>query len=227
MEALAITHTQSPPPLDLREIYHAHFRHVWHTLRRLGIPTRDLEDAAHDVFLVVHRRWDDYDPSRPIKPWLSGIAWRVAADNRKRAVNRRERLLGDEHLHARASEGPQPDALTAARQAKDLVSQGLKALDMDKRVVFIMSEIDGHSGPEISEALGVPLNTVYSRIRLARERFAAAIRRAMNCLPPADKNTGESNPPGSASRKSRATLPLKSASGANPKGSARAQEGVS
>ncbi|MBU0552820.1 RNA polymerase sigma factor [Myxococcota bacterium] len=177
MEALLITVNPQAPELDLHEIYRAHFRHVWHTLRRLGVPARDLEDAAHDVFLIVHRRWADYDPSRPIKPWLTGIAWRVAADARKRAGFRREQLLGDDLISARACDGPLPDALTASRQARELVDRGLKALDMDKRVVFIMSEMDGHTGPEIAEALGVPLNTIYSRIRLARERFAAAVRR--------------------------------------------------
>ena len=73
------------PRPETHEVYTTHFRHVWHSLRRIGVPWADLEDAAHDVFVVVHRRLTDFDPERPIKPWLSGIAYRVASDRRRKA----------------------------------------------------------------------------------------------------------------------------------------------
>ncbi|MCB9524674.1 MAG: RNA polymerase sigma factor [Myxococcales bacterium] len=163
-------------PPDLHQIYAAHVGHVWRTLRRLGVAARDLEDATHEVFVVVHRRLPDFDPERPIKPWLTGIAWRVAADERRRARHHRERLGDDVGLGEPAAQ-PDPEQLLAARQARDLVAQALDTLDLDRRVVFVMADIDQASGPEIAAALGLPLNTVYSRLRVARERFAAAVRR--------------------------------------------------
>ena len=163
-------------PPDFRQIYDAHLGHVWRTLRRLGVASRDLEDAAHQVFVVVHRRLADYDPNRPIKPWLTGIAWRVAADERRRARHHRERL-SDDVGRSRPAQAPSPEDAVAARQARDLVAQALDTLDLDRRVVFVMAEIDQASGPDIAAALGVPLNTVYSRLRVARQRFAAAVRR--------------------------------------------------
>ncbi|MEZ4472641.1 MAG: sigma-70 family RNA polymerase sigma factor [bacterium] len=155
-------------------IYDTGFAHVWRTLRRLGVEERDLEDAAHEVFVVVHRRLGDYDPGRPLRPWLSGIAWRVAADERRRARHHRERLGVEDTAPCPA---PGPEQALAAGQARALVHRALQALDLDRRVVFVMAELDGATAPEIADALGVPVNTVYSRLRVARQRFADAVRR--------------------------------------------------
>jgi len=64
--------------------------YVWKTLRRLGVPPQDLEDLVHDLFVVVHRHLGDYDPTRPVRPWLFGIAVRIVADFRRSARNVRE-----------------------------------------------------------------------------------------------------------------------------------------
>jgi len=171
--------TQAEPALhpDLRQTYEAHFTHVWHTLRRLGVRDSDLEDAAHDVFVVVHRRLPDFDVARPIRPWLTGITYRVASDERRRARHRRERSGMPDGVPESADSGPSPEEVVAARQARAAVLAALDTLDMERRVVFVMHELDGVSGPEIAEALAVPLNTVYSRLRIARSQFAAAVRR--------------------------------------------------
>ena len=67
-----------PPVPSLTDIYAAEVRWLWRVLWRLGVPERDLEDVAHDVFVVVHRKLPDYDPTRPLRPWLFGICFRVA-----------------------------------------------------------------------------------------------------------------------------------------------------
>lgn len=171
-----MSRTSDPPPVpvDFESVYKAEFTYVWHTLRRLGARDRDLEDLAHDVFVVVHRRLSDYDPARPIKPWLFGIAFRVAAGDRRRARNHSE--IASDKVDV-AADVPGADDQLAARQDRELVLEALGALDLDRRAVFVMHDIDGHAAPEIAAAIGVPLNTVYSRLRHARERFAAAVRR--------------------------------------------------
>jgi hypothetical protein len=88
--------TSVPPPvtgeLDFRSLFSTHFAYVFHTLRRLGIPPRDLPDVTHDVFLQVYRRRDQFDPARPPRAWLFGFAFRVASRYRRLSYNRREQL---------------------------------------------------------------------------------------------------------------------------------------
>lgn len=155
--------------------YRAHFAHVWRTVRRLGVPDRELEDITHDVFLVAHRRWPDYDSDRPIRPWLTGIAYRVAADTRRLARRQRE-VFKEDPLRGVVDPAPGPEADAARAQSRALVVAALQRLDLDRRVVFVMADIDGTPGPQIAEALQIPLNTVYSRLRVARGRFAEAVK---------------------------------------------------
>ena len=80
-----------PTPSDLtpRQLYDSHFSFVWRNLRRLGVPDAILEDAAQDVFLVVHRRWDSFDARwSSVETWLFGILMRVAR-NHQHSLHRR------------------------------------------------------------------------------------------------------------------------------------------
>ncbi len=175
VEATALPTPTTPPPLaEFREVYEAEFDYVWRTLRRLGVPERDLEDVSHDVFVAFYRARDSYDRTRPLRPWLFGIAFRVASDFRRRAQHRYE-------VPSEPREVPDgaPDAAEQlqASENRALVLRGLQALDLDRRAVFVMHDLDGHSMPEIAAVLAVPLNTLYSRLRLARSEFAAAVKR--------------------------------------------------
>ena len=164
----------APARPDFRAIFDHECGYVWNALRRLGVHERDLEDVAHDVFVTVHRRLDDYDPKRPIRPWLFGISYRIASDYRRLARHRRE-VVSD--AFDPADERPSQDEQVEAAQARRLVAQALEALELDRRAVFVMHELDGHAMPEIARALSIPLNTAYSRLRLAREQFAISVKR--------------------------------------------------
>ena len=72
-------------PLDLQTLFKMHAGYVWNSLRRMGVRPADLEDLTHDVFLQVHRHMGQFDPSRAVKPWLFGFAFRVASQYRRRA----------------------------------------------------------------------------------------------------------------------------------------------
>lgn len=157
-----------------REIYINEFAYVWHTLRRLGIAQADLEDATHEVLLVVYKRLPEYDVTRPLRPWLFGIAFRVAADDRRRT--RRTGALPPDASEPRDA-SPSPEERLRAKEARSLVVAALDGIDLDQRAVFVMHDLDGQTAPDIAAALEVPLNTVYSRLRLAREKFADAVRR--------------------------------------------------
>jgi RNA polymerase sigma-70 factor (ECF subfamily) len=164
-------------PLSAAEfpaVYAAELGYVWHALRRLGVQERDLEDLCHDVFVVVFRNLTVYDTRRPIRPWLFGIAFRVASDYRRSARQRREIPGTTRELTCPA---PPADEVMLRRERQRLVARALDDLELDRRAVFVMHDIDGHVMPDIAAALGIPLNTAYSRLRLARVDFAAAVKR--------------------------------------------------
>ena len=161
-------------PPDFPTLYRSEFPYVWKTLRRLGAPAQDIEDLAHDLFVVVHRHLSDYDPARPLRPWLFGIAVRVVADFRRSGRNQRE-IPGE--TADLADGAPTAHERLEKREARVVLLKALDSLDLDRRAVFVMHEIDEITAPEIADALAIPLNTVYSRLRLARADVAAWIRR--------------------------------------------------
>ena len=167
-----------------RTLYRENLSYVWNTLRRLGIMDADREDLCHDVFAVFFRGSAAYDPARPLKPWLFGIAFRVASDHRRRARFRRE--LPGQHLD-HASDTPLADDALVQKESRQIVERALASLDLDQRAVFILHEIDGLAMPQIAEVLDAPLNTLYSRLRLARQKFTVELKRhaAREAEPPA------------------------------------------
>lgn len=168
--------------VDFRELVDGHFDYVWHTLRRLGVRDADLKDQTQEVFLTVYTLLGDYDPSRPMRPWLFGISYRIASRYRTLARNARELLVDPPSEPVERGRDAEADLL--AREAQALVLAAIDTLDLPRRAVFIMSEIDDVPMPEIAEAMAIPLNTAYSRLRLARKDFAAAVRRLQG-RPPA------------------------------------------
>jgi len=163
----------APNDAEFSAAYDAEFEAVWLYLRRLGVPEADVEDAVHDVFVVAHRRYGTYDPSRPLRPWLLGIAFRIAAQWRRR--HRLEVSIPDSGPE-RADDGRAPDELVASEQARSRLQTALSRLDIHQRAVVVMHDLNGIPVPEIADALDVPLNTVYSRLRLGRAKIAAALR---------------------------------------------------
>ena len=163
-------------PVDLRELFSMHAPYVWNTLRRLGAPRPDLEDLTHEVFLHVQRHLGEYDPARPVKPWLFGFAFRIASAHRRRAHRRRE-VLDHGQTEEAVDPASRPDERLAAAEDRRLVLEALDAIDLDRRAVFVLYEIDGVPMNEIARALGIPVNTAYSRLRVARSEFAAAVKR--------------------------------------------------
>jgi RNA polymerase sigma-70 factor, ECF subfamily len=152
-------------------IYDEHFAFVWRSLRRLGVPDAHLDDAAQEVFLVVHRRLSEFAGRSSLKTWLFGIALRVASAVRRRAIRKPTEPLEDDVLDERV------ERLSEAAHAAKLVQRLLNDLDADRRAVFVLAELEQMTAPEIARALDVNLNTVYSRLRLARRDFEAAIVR--------------------------------------------------
>lgn len=149
---------------DFDAIYEQELDYVWRTLGRLGVPAADLDDAAHDVFLVLHRRWGEIDRGRSIRPWLFGVARKIASDLR---AKRRETPLD---IDVAVEQGP-------SIAERDLLWRSLAALDEDKRTVVILHDLEGHTGTEIAGILEIPANTVHSRLRHARSELLGIVHK--------------------------------------------------
>jgi RNA polymerase sigma-70 factor (ECF subfamily) len=164
----------APPQRAFAALFEREFSYVWRTLARLGIPEADREDLANEVFFQIYRQLANADLDRPLRPWIFAFAFRIASSHRRLARNRFERP--EESVEA-IDGAPSPHDALERREAQDLVDAGLGELSLDQRAVFVLHEIDGCDMPEVALALGIPLNTGYSRLRAARAKFTSAVRR--------------------------------------------------
>lgn len=153
-----------------REVYEAEYDWVKRALARLGVRSSELEDVAHDVFVAVYRHLDAYDPSRPLKPWLYAFVFRVAAGHRRKGQHRSEAPGEDAESHA-VDARPLADAQLDEARLRAACVAALDAMDFDKRALFVAFELEGQTAPDLAALLEIPVNTVYSRVRLARADF--------------------------------------------------------
>src|SRR4051794_6303981 len=144
MSAVEVAQAALSP--SFRAIFEAEFAYVARALRRLGVREADLKDVAQELFLTVHHRLGEYDPARPLRPWLFSFALRFAANYRRLGRNRG-------HVAEDALAGVAADE-TVDVEARSLVLGALGALDFDRRVVLVMHDLEGFTAPEVAEQLG-------------------------------------------------------------------------
>lgn len=152
-----------------------HHRLVWRSLRRLGVPECDADDATQRVFLVAYRRLADIAPESE-RPFLLQTALRVAAEFRRSRDRRREE--DGEYLCELADPIASPEELLDQLRARAVLDCALEAMPMGLRTVFVLFEIEQLSMAEISNVLEIPAGTVASRLRSAREVFRQTVSRS-------------------------------------------------
>ncbi len=158
--------------ISLESIYRKHHRFVWRSARRMGVPDNQIEDAVQDVFVVVSRRLESFKGRSSMRTWLFGIVFRVAAEHRRNRARGRRReapavtkpLAADERL--------------AHLEAVELFERLLEELAPEQRAVFVLVELEQMPLKEIAAALGANINTINSRLRLAREKM----NRKLTCM---------------------------------------------
>jgi len=155
-----------------RRFYAAHFSAVYRMVCRAGAPSAEVEDLCQKVFLVVHRRLPEHEHVDNVRGWLRGIVLRVVADHRRWAKVRQVK-----HWLVRSTAGAsavprRPDLDREAREALDLYVAILDRMSSKLRDVLVMTELEELRPQEAAEVLGIPVNTVRSRQRLARQEFA-------------------------------------------------------
>lgn len=161
-----------PPSFD--EVYEAHVDFLWRSARALGVPPSGVDDVLQDVFVVVHRRLAHFEGRASLRTWLARILVRVIAEHRRRFRRREDHAALPEDVRD-ASAGPMEEV--ALGQAARLLVRILDAMDEDQRTVFVLAEIEQMTVPEIAAAIEVNVNTVYSRLRLARREYDRQLAR--------------------------------------------------
>lgn len=160
------------PDEECLQAFQAEFDYVWRTLRRFGTPPGDVEDLVQEAFLALRKSWSQYDPERPLRPYLFGIAFRIASAHQrkyKREVASPILEVGDT--------GPGPEDVLQAKQARVVVLAALERVPLPRRAVLVMHDLDGVPVGEVAAALSIPLFTAYSRLRKARKELDSAVRR--------------------------------------------------
>jgi RNA polymerase sigma-70 factor (ECF subfamily) len=156
------------------DTFQRELNYVFRTLRRLGTSPSEVEDLAQEVFLALRRSWTEYDQERPIRPYLFGIAFRIAsAHQRKR---NREVAFGTVEP---GDTGPWPDEALQSKQARAMVLAALERIPLPRRAVLVMHDLDDVPIREVASVLTIPLFTAYSRLRKARAELETAVRRML------------------------------------------------
>lgn len=149
-------------------IYRAEFAFVWTVARRFGVPPAALDDVVQEVFLTAYRRLHQLHFEVSPRGWLFAVTRRAASHHRRGASRRARGLAAFTDLPQRRSDAPH-ERHEAAQRLERLLAH----LPRGTREVWELTEVLGMSGPEIAAELELPLNTVYSRLRLARARLVA------------------------------------------------------
>jgi RNA polymerase sigma-70 factor (ECF subfamily) len=167
--------SRSPPDVRLRRMVDDHFDGVWRSLKRLGVPEADVDDAVQQVFLVASRKLDRIETGRE-RCYLLGVALRVASDARA-TLHRRSEMLSKAALEKAPPQDPGPEATLDDKRARAVLADILESMPAEMREAFVMFELEEFTAVEVAEVLRVPVGTVASRVRRARdhvrERLAA------------------------------------------------------
>lgn len=166
--ALELRSAPSVEAATFRSLYESYFAFTWRTLRYLGVPTAQLDDAAQDLWVIVYKRHADFEGRSHIKTWLFAIAINVER-NLRRVERRRPELVA--LPHDLSSTLDNPELTREGNEAWALVQGFLASLDEVRRAVFVACLVEGLSAAETAEVTGLDLTTVYNRVRALRRSF--------------------------------------------------------
>jgi RNA polymerase sigma factor (sigma-70 family) len=164
------------------KILHARYSHDPEAVARFVDEARAVNKITHAGIVQVFGFGRAHDreyfvmeliDGRSLRGWLYAIAVRVASDYRRRPWYRRFVSLSDMLVDS----APDPGRASEIGESVRLLHELLAELPEDQRVAFVLGELEQLTAPEIAKALGLNLNTVYSRQRAARARFDAALAR--------------------------------------------------
>jgi len=167
------------------EAYDRELDYLLATLRRLGARGTEAEDLAQEVFIVLHRNWLTIDTTRPLRPYLFGIAFRICGAHRRR----KRRVIPVESVEV-CDDSANPEAAMQRTEAATRLRAALERLPLSRRAVVVMHDVDGTPVLEIAQALSMSRFGVYARLRKGRQELRAAVRRLLAERPQSNRSTG-------------------------------------
>lgn len=176
MGHLRLVATPSPvltPESACLDAFERELEYIFATLRRLGASSHEVEDLAQELFVVLHRNWSVLDTSRPLRPYLFGIAFRLVSAHRRRA---REVLSVDFEA---IDEAMSPECSLQSKQALGLLLTALETVPLPRRAVVIMHDLDEIPIVEVARSLAISRFGAYARLRQGRSELKAAVRRLL------------------------------------------------
>jgi len=174
MDDHSAVEARSSSGLDFDAVYREQFPFVWRCLRGLGLRQPALDDAAQDVFVVVHRRLASFRGESSLRTWLYGIVRNVAHNHRR---TQQRKGLSEPLPEDAPSSVPGPVERAQDAEAAAFMQRFLEGLSPDRREVFLLVVLEELSVPDVATALSIPLNTAYTRLRLARADLARVLNR--------------------------------------------------
>jgi RNA polymerase sigma-70 factor (ECF subfamily) len=168
----------APPEAEIEtsclSVYERELDYLFETLQRLGASPREIEDLAQEIFLILHRNWPTLDVSRPFRPYLFAVAFRVVCAHRRR----RGREVPYAYLEAEDPAISPEESLQSKESARVLMA-ALETVPLPRRAVVIMHDLDGFSIVEVAARLSLTRFGAYARLRKARKELASALRRML------------------------------------------------
>jgi RNA polymerase sigma-70 factor (ECF subfamily) len=166
----------SGDPNAFPELLAAYRAPVYSCLIRHGVEAGMRDDLFQEIFLKVHRAAPNYQPSRPLRPWLFTI---VANTVRNHFRDRRDHELAlaegtEANLH---HPGPDAEEIVEAKETAARLERAIARLPLPQREVVVLTCIEGLGQKEVAAALQIPVNTVKTYLRRARLRLARALPR--------------------------------------------------
>jgi RNA polymerase sigma-70 factor (ECF subfamily) len=167
-------------PLDVAGLYAEHGAFIGRVIQRLVGSGPHVDDLVQETFIVAFRKRATFDGRAAARTWLYGIAANLSM--RHRRGMRRFGLFQDRlarEVSATDEDVPdrQLERQLERRRHVAIVHEVLSRLPFKQREVFVLYELEGLDGAQISELLGVPLGTVWTRLRVARQSFEPAMRK--------------------------------------------------
>jgi RNA polymerase sigma-70 factor (ECF subfamily) len=161
-----------PPEAGCLDAFDHELDYVYGTLQRLGAHPADMEDLLQDVFLILYSNWPTLDTTRPLRPWLFGVAFRVVRTQRRRRAR--------EHCHPDLDPTDSalgPEGWVQEQETLALLSSALERVPAGRRSVVVLHDIDGTEVVDIARRLGMTKFGVYARLYKGRKELASAVRR--------------------------------------------------
>lgn len=155
------------------ELVERHARRAFSIAYRLLGHREDAEDLVQDAFLAALEGIDGFDSSRPFGPWL----YRIVTNRGLNARKARALRVTEEVPAETASRLPPPDRLVERSEAHARLAAALGALPERQRLVLQLYELEGISGPEIAEMLGLSEGTVRWHLHEARKALRKELER--------------------------------------------------